>query len=186
MDCHLGEQALEPILLADQAHRLRLLEDRRKQPVGDELRHHVGDADAKRDEALLAALAQDLLQFGAGLEDLLGVGQGQLSCGGEFHPASVAVEERHADPFLEPCNLPGERLRRQMQALGCPNDAALAGNADEVVQVLVVQHGDVPLSVIFEYIANYYLFVSNKGNPHNPFVACCPRRNSNAAPDPLR
>jgi ribosomal subunit interface protein len=36
------------------------------------------------------------------------------------------------------------------------------------MQVFVVQHGAFPLSVFFEYSANYYLFVTNSGDPHNP------------------
>jgi len=117
-------------------------------------------------------MTQDVLQFRAGLENFFGVGQRQSPCRREFHPAPATVEQGNAKPFLELQDLAREGLRCQMQALGCTDDATFARNADEVMQMFVIQHGAVPLSVFFEYIANYYLFVSNDVDPHNSSHCC--------------
>jgi hypothetical protein len=85
--------------------------------MGDELRHHVGDADAKGDEALLAAVPQQVFQLGTGLEDFLGIGLRQPPGLGQFEAAPGAAEQRHAEAFLELGDLSGERLGRQMQTL---------------------------------------------------------------------
>ena len=73
-----------------------------------------------------------------------------------------------------------------MKAFGCPDDAALAGNADEAAQVFEVQHGTALLIEKLEHIAYYYLFVSNTSDAHNPANALLPMGKPDAAPDPRR
>lgn len=55
-----------------------------------------------------------------------------------------------------------------MQAFRGTDDAALTGDTDKVMQMLVVKHGDLSLFVFFEQIPNYYLFVTNYVDLHNP------------------
>lgn len=55
-----------------------------------------------------------------------------------------------------------------MHSLRSPDDAALAGTADEVMQMSAIQHSAIPLSVIFEFMGNYCLFVAIYRDPHNP------------------
>lgn len=78
MDRQLGQPPLQPILLTYQAYRLRQLQDRRQKAVGDKLGRQIGYAHTKGDKGFPAAMAKDVFQLRTGLENLLGVGQGQV------------------------------------------------------------------------------------------------------------
>jgi putative sigma-54 modulation protein len=126
-------------------------------------------ADAEADEAFLGAILQQVFPLGPGLEDFLGLGERQFARLGQFQAAPDALEQRHAQPFFELGDLPGERLRRQMQALRRAGDSARAGDTDEVMQVLIVEHAALQLFVFFDHNAFLYVFVSNLVHAHN----CC-------------
>ena len=158
----IGEQGLQTSFLADEAHGLGQFEHRRQQAVRDELRDDVCNADAQGDEAFFGAVFQHVLELRPRLKNLFGVGEGELAGFSQLEPTAGAVKEGNADAFLELRDLPGQRLRRQMQALGSAHDTTEAGDAVEIVQVLVVDHGFPPpiYFVFFDNCADFYLFAA--------------------------
>jgi len=88
-----------------------------------------------------AAVLQGLFEFGADVEDFIGVGQGGASGVGQFEPAPAAAEQCHAQALLEYTDLAGQGLRRQVQLLGGAVDGSGFCDGAEVVQMLVIEHG---------------------------------------------
>jgi len=140
MDGEIGGQLLQPVFPADQLDRLGQGECGRQQLVGDRLRNHIGNADAERMHARAGPVQQGLLEFGANGKNLVGVGQRGMPGIGQFQPASAAAEQRDPQAVFQYADLPGQRLRCQMQLFGRLVDGAGLGDGTEVVQVLVIEH----------------------------------------------
>jgi len=136
-----SDQAFEPILAADQLDGLLQAECRHQQAMCDGFRHRVRNSHAERRHARAGRLAQGFLQLGADAENLVGIVQRELAGAGQFKPAPAAPEQFDAEAFLKAFDLPGKRLRRQVQFFRCPAHRAGFRDLQEILQVLVVEHG---------------------------------------------
>jgi len=87
-----------------------------------------------------SAVLQGFLEFGADVENFVGIGQRGAPGIGQFEPASAAAEQRYPQALFQYADLAGQRLRRQVQFLGGPVDGAGFGDGAEVMQVLEVEH----------------------------------------------
>ena len=86
-----------------------------------------------------ALVLQHLADFPPELENFIGVGINLSALFGEPQPPSLAAEQLHTKLFLKCRNLPTDGLRGQIQALAGARDAAVSGNMEEIVQVVVVE-----------------------------------------------
>ncbi|OAJ45531.1 hypothetical protein AO064_29305 [Pseudomonas marginalis] len=84
--------------------------------------------------------AQQGLQFVAGLEHLLGIGQGPAPGFGQFKLAPDTLKQRDTKGLLEQADLPADRLGREVELLTGAHDAAGLGHHPKVVQLSVIEH----------------------------------------------
>ncbi|GAB1412624.1 hypothetical protein MASR1M97_13600 [Candidatus Desulfobacillus denitrificans] len=146
MHRQLGEQALEPALAADDAQRLADGDGRLEQAVGELLRQRVGNADAEGGGAPLRVVADRLLQFCAEGKDLVRIAEGEPAGIGQLQRAALAREQFDAEAVLQQTDLAADGLRRHVQRLAGPHDAAFLRGFPEVKQMLEV-HGRPPLKL---------------------------------------
>lgn len=140
MDGQLAQQAGQLVLLADDVHRIGQRHGRRQQAVGDGLGQHVGQAHPQGQGTVAGAGPQHLLQFAAGVKDVVGIGQGQPAQVREFKAPAHPAEQAHPQAVFQQGDLARQGLGREVQALTGPGNAAVLGHAPEIVQLLVVDN----------------------------------------------
>lgn len=81
-----------------------------------------------------------ILQFVAQIVNFFGIGQGDMSCLGEFEAAADRAEQGDTERLLEQLDLSANGLRGEMEPFGSARHAAGAGNGPEIMEMLEV-HG---------------------------------------------
>ena len=134
-----AEQHLQRVFLAHESHRRVEIQRRPQHLVGDQLGNRVDDTDVQKVGQVGSTVVYPVGEFGAQREDFLCIAVHSLPGLGQHQAAADAVEQRAADRFLQPLDLAADRLGRQVQDLGRPRDAALAGDRVKVQQVVVIE-----------------------------------------------
>lgn len=128
---HPGQQAVGVVLDAQQVRRIAAMQDRLQQPVHDQLRHRIGDADREARARLGGASAQRLDHLAADWKDVVGILVDDAPGIGEAQAAAVPLEQRDFERAFELADLRGHGRLREAQPLSGPGDAAFADDGPE-------------------------------------------------------
>ena len=149
MQGQLRQQIRELALAANQPHRLCHRQGGLQQAVGDRLGHRVGHAHRKvQHPATPTRLGERGFQLGTQGKNLVGIAQCQSPVFGQLKLAPPLAKKLTPQPALQQFDLPRQGLRRGVQLLACPHDAARLGSNPKIMQVLEVHHFS--LFVFFE------------------------------------